>query len=73
MDDRMFSSRAGKGCIPSRLRVKSPLLSRGLFGVNTSSLRRKSLPRRESFDLRKKSLPFANKWAIIANRRGDLE
>ncbi len=33
--------------------------------------RRKSLRRRKFFDLGKKSLPFANEWAIIANRKGD--
>jgi hypothetical protein len=39
----------------------------------SQALRRTSLRRRESFDLGKKSLPFANEWAIIANRRGDLQ
>jgi len=66
----MFSFRAGKGHIPSRLRAKSPL-PRGLFRCKRKPPRRTSLRRREFFDLGKKGLPFANEWAIIASRRGE--
>jgi hypothetical protein len=69
------------GCSPSAREratfhpdsVQRALFPEGSFDVNASSLRRTTLWRRKFFDLGKKSLPFANEWAIIANRRGELQ